>query len=72
MVNMVIDVAGPEFNWNVENDPENDSSDLYRMLKDADEPLWSECEIHTVLSTMSELLNLKVEFNMTSIVMIEW
>ena len=35
------------------------------MLKDANEPIWLECKIHTILFAVSELLNLKVEFNMT-------
>ena len=35
------------------------------MLKDADEPLWSEYEIYTILLVVSELLNLKAKFNMT-------
>ena len=35
------------------------------MLKDADEPLWPDCETHTILSTVLKLLNLKAEFNMT-------
>ena len=34
------------------------------MLRDVDEPLWLGCEIHTVLLAVSELLNLKIEFNM--------
>ena len=38
---------------------------LTGMLKFADEPLWSGCETHTVLLAVSELLNLKVKFNMT-------
>ena len=64
MVDIVIDAAGPEFKWDVEDDPKASSDDFYCMLKDADEPLWSECETHTVLSAVSELLNLKSEFNM--------
>ena len=39
MIDMVIDAAGPEFNWNVEDDSEADSGDLYSKLKDADESL---------------------------------
>ena len=39
MVDMVIDVASPEFNWDVKDDLEDDSDDFYRMLKDTDEPL---------------------------------
>ena len=34
------------------------------MLKDADELLWSRYEIRTVLLAVSELLNLKIKFNM--------
>ena len=47
------------------DDPEADSDDFYRMLKNADEPLCSGCETHTILSTILELLNLKAKFNMT-------
>ena len=65
MVDMVMDTAGPEFNWDVEDNPEAGSGNFYHMLKDADEPLWSRCETHTILSAVSELLNLKFEFNMT-------
>ena len=60
-----MDVVGSKFNWDVEDDPEVGSDNFYRMLKDTNEPLWSGCETHTVLSTVSELLNLKAEFNMT-------
>ena len=49
----------------MEDDPEADSSDFYRMLKDTDELSWSACETHTMLSAVSELPNLKIEFNMT-------
>ena len=48
----------------MENNPKAGSNNFYCTLKDADEPLWSECETHTILSAVSELLNLKVEFNM--------
>ena len=65
MVDMVTDAAGPEFDWDMSNDLEPDSDNFFRMLKDADESLWPGCETHTILSAMSELLNLKVEFNMT-------
>ena len=41
------------------DDLEQDSDNFFRMLKDMDEPLWSGCETHTILSVMSELLNLK-------------
>ena len=39
MVDMVMDAAGPEFDWDIENDPEAGSSNFYRMLRVADEPL---------------------------------
>ena len=48
----------------MEDDLEPDSNNLYQILRNTNEPLWLECETHTVLSTMSELLNLKVQFNM--------
>ena len=35
------------------------------MLRDTDKSLWSECETYTILSAVSELLNLKIKFNMT-------
>ena len=65
MVDMVMDVTGLKFNQDVEDDPEADSDNFYHMLIDADEPLQPRCETYTVLSIMSESLNLKVEFNMT-------
>ena len=65
MVDMVMDAASPEFNQNIEDDPEVGNGDFYCMLREADEPLWLECKIHTVLSAVSKLLNLKVQFNMT-------
>ena len=65
MVDMVMDVAGLEFNWDVEDDPEAGSGDFYHILKDTDELLWLECETHTILSAVSEFLNLKIEFNLT-------
>ena len=63
MVDMVIDAAGPKFDWNMPDNPEASSGQFYRMLKDTDEPLWMGCETHTVLSAVTELLNLKAEFN---------
>ena len=45
------------------DDLESESDNFFCMLKDTDEPLWPSCEIHTILSIVSELLNLKAEFN---------
>ena len=61
---MIMDAAGPEFNWDMENDLEADNDDFYRMLRDTDKPLWLGWETYIVLSTVSELLNLKIEFIM--------
>ena len=48
MVDMVMDTAGPKFDWDMEDDLEAGSSNFYRMLKDADESLWPRCKIYTV------------------------
>ena len=47
------------------DDLKPESDNFFCMLKDADEPLWPSYETHTILSVVSELLNLKKEFNMT-------
>ena len=39
MVDIVMDAAGPEFDSDMEDDPEVGSSNFYSMLKDIDEPL---------------------------------
>ena len=49
----------------MENDPKASNSDFYHMLRDTDESQQSGYKIHTVLYAVLELLNLKVEFNMT-------
>ena len=65
MIDKVMGATGPKFNWGMSDDLELDSDNFFCMLKDVDEPLWPGCETHTILSVVSELLNLKVEFNMT-------
>ena len=49
MVDMVMDVTGSEFNWDMKDDPKADSDDFYRMPRDADESLWSGYKIHIIL-----------------------
>ena len=49
----------------MEDDLEVESDNFYRMLRDVDELLWLECETRTILSIVSKLLNLKIEFTMT-------
>ncbi|KAG8386777.1 hypothetical protein BUALT_Bualt03G0184200 [Buddleja alternifolia] len=65
---MVIDAAGPEFDWNTRNEPErpNPTAEKFFKLKDAaDSPLWSGCEDYSELSELSELLNIKSESNLS-------
>ena len=64
MVDMVMDAPSFEFDQDMSDDLEQDSDNFFRMLKDTDEQLWSDCETHTILSAMSKSLNLKAKFNM--------
>ena len=64
MVDMVMDVASPEFDQDMSDDLEPNSDNFFCMLKDGDEPLWPGYETHTILLAISKLLNLKAEFNM--------
>ncbi|RDX90085.1 hypothetical protein CR513_28087, partial [Mucuna pruriens] len=67
-VDMVIDVTGNQLNskdQDLEEDPNPSALKFYTLLRDADEPLWDECHKHTKLSTVTQLLNLKSEFNMS-------
>ncbi|KAK2420664.1 hypothetical protein QL285_031368 [Trifolium repens] len=50
---------------NLEEDPNPSASKFYTLLRDADEPLWVGCHKHTKLSAVTQLLNLKSEFNMS-------
>ncbi|KAG8369829.1 hypothetical protein BUALT_Bualt14G0054400 [Buddleja alternifolia] len=56
---MVIDAAGPEFDWNTRNEPErsNPTAEKFFKLKDAaDSPLWSGCEDYSELSALLQRL----------------
>ena len=51
-VDMVVDVVGPGFNVHEEHvhteEPPNKTAErFYRLLKDADEPLWDGCQNHS-------------------------
>lgn len=70
---MVFDAAGPNFDWNYNEDehfgsnyqePNHDAHRLYKLLNDADEPLWNGCTRHSTVSAVSQLLNIKSEFNL--------
>ncbi|KAK2360765.1 hypothetical protein QL285_085995 [Trifolium repens] len=65
-VDMVIDAMGDDLSedQNLEEDPNPSASKFYTLLRDADEPLWVGCHKHTKLSAVTQLLNLKSEFNM--------
>lgn len=74
MRTMVVDAAGPNFDWGFDGDehqgyreqPPNPSAQkFFDLLKDANEPLWEGCERHTRLSAVSQLLNIKSEFNLS-------
>jgi hypothetical protein len=66
-VDMVIDAMGDDLSedQNLEEDPNPSASKFYTLLRDADEPLWVGCHKHTKLSAVTQLLNLKSEFNMS-------
>ena len=69
----------PNFDWeegdcaNDDADPLNSNDDLpnsdaqkfYDLLKAAEEPLYEGCETHTPLSAVSQLLNIKSEYNLS-------
>ncbi|KAJ7976161.1 Transposon, En/Spm-like protein [Quillaja saponaria] len=68
-VDMVMDAAGPDFNWDEEsqlpNELNSDAKRFFVLLQNADEELWEGCSWHTRLSAVTQLLNCKSEFNMS-------
>jgi Transposase-associated domain len=63
---MVRDAVGPDFDWDMEEAPNPNAELFYKMLKDADEPLWDGCDKQcTRLSCVSELLAIKSDCNLT-------
>jgi len=62
---MIIDASFGRINSEVEEDPNPSTAKFFNLLKDVDEPLWDGCKRHTKLSTTTQLLNLKSEFNMS-------
>ncbi|XP_057739900.1 uncharacterized protein LOC130957009 [Arachis stenosperma] len=66
-VDMVIDAAGDNLNIveGLEEDPNPSASKFYKLMRSADEPLWDGCTKHTILSAVTQLVNLKSEFNMS-------
>src|SRR5262249_54050403 len=77
-MDLVLDVAGLELHVPTFVEVNFDNADeyneevpnervkkFYKLHKDTDEPLWSGCDNHTRLSVVSQLLNLKSEFNVS-------
>ncbi|KAG8386586.1 hypothetical protein BUALT_Bualt03G0163700 [Buddleja alternifolia] len=65
---MVMDAAGPAFDWNSRDEPETPNptaQKIFKMKDAADSPLWSGCEGYSELSALSELLNIKSESNLS-------
>ncbi|XP_017970474.1 PREDICTED: uncharacterized protein LOC18609682 [Theobroma cacao] len=71
---MVRDAMRPEVAFNhgfenelsfVEKDPNPNVSSFYSLLSNAEEPLCVGCTKHTTLSTVSQLLNVKAEYNLS-------
>ncbi|XP_042432996.1 uncharacterized protein LOC122019608 [Zingiber officinale] len=65
--NMVIDGMDQSFDWitiSNEQPPNSEAQKFFDLLKDADEPLWNGCKNHTKLSAVTQLLNLKSEYNL--------
>ena len=50
MIDMTMNTVGLEFDWDIKDDPKAGNGNFYYMLKDADKPLWSKCEIHCIIS----------------------
>ncbi|XP_017974538.1 PREDICTED: uncharacterized protein LOC108661599 [Theobroma cacao] len=71
---MVRDAMCPEVAFNhgsenelsfMEEDPNPNASSFYSLLSNAEEPLWVGCTKHTTLSVVSQLLNVKAEYNLS-------
>lgn len=74
MRTMVMDAIGPNFRWDFDNDenprdreqsPNSNAHKFFDLLKDANEPLLEGCKRQTRLSAVSQLLNIKSEFNLS-------
>ncbi|XP_039115770.1 uncharacterized protein LOC120251277 [Dioscorea cayenensis subsp. rotundata] len=71
---MMMDFISPTFNIPryhdtgssfMEEEPNPKASTFYSLLNDADEPLYEGCTKYSKLSALSQLLNLKSDFNMS-------
>jgi Transposase-associated domain len=69
MVEMVVNVAGPQFDWIPNEKPPNIvAKEFYQMLNDLEEPLWEVIDPYSAdiskLCVVTELLNLKVDYHL--------
>ena len=68
MVEMVVDAAGPSFDWTEDERPNPKAQEFYDMMKAADELLWDGCDKeHTVLACVTELFSIKADCGITKV-----
>ena len=61
-VQMVYDVAGPQFNVNiVEESPNPIAQNFYDMLNAANQEVWPNCQTHSQLLAIARMLHIKSE-----------
>ena len=61
-VQMVYDVAGPQFNANiVEESPNPTTQNFYDMLNAANQEVWLCCQTYSQLSVIARMLHIKSE-----------
>jgi hypothetical protein len=69
IVEMVVDAAGPQFDWIPNKEPPNNvAKEIYQMLNDSEEPLWEVTDPRSAdiskLCVVTELLNLKADYHL--------
>lgn len=67
-VDMVIDATRHQFDQEDRNkteEPNPNAAKFYKLLADAEQPLWEGCKTHSTLSVISMLMNIKSEHNMS-------
>ena len=63
---MVRDVGGHDLDFDtMEESPNQIEKKLYKMLQAVDQALWPECEKHSQLSIVAQLLNIKSEYHLS-------
>lgn len=68
---MVVNACYPKFDCRAgesrveDESPKTSATKFFPLLNDVDEPLWPSCVNHTKLAIVSQLLNVKFEFNIS-------